>query len=155
MTKDEIEKIETLLKKDPTLGRRRLSALTGVSVNRMQAYLTARKNGRKLPPVQVSGSMINAPLKVVGPSIRRGIPVKEFLAKLDYPAILAKAIRVHCKDDFLQESDMRAVSGLNPNNFRQAVNSGQFTENTLKLDGIVWWGTAANVEEAKKTKGVV
>lgn len=51
MTKEEIEKIEALLKKDPKLGRRRLSAMTGVSVNRMQAYLCNRKSGTVKPAV--------------------------------------------------------------------------------------------------------
>ena len=39
MTKEENDKLETLLRKDPSLGRRRLSALSGVSENRVQLWL--------------------------------------------------------------------------------------------------------------------
>jgi len=141
MTKEENDKLETLLKKDPSLGRRRLSALSGVSENRVQLWLKKRGTGKLV--VEAS------------PVAKKGMSVKDFLGKLDYPAILAKAIKVHCKDAFLQETDMRAVSGLNPTTFRQAVNTGTFTENMIKVDGVVWWGTAANIAEAKKTKGVV
>lgn len=146
MTKDENDKLEALLKKDPTMGRGRLARAAGISINRVQHWLKVRKTGKLV-------------LKAEGPAVltapSKGVSVKDFLARLDYPAILRSTIKAHCRSDFLQESDLRILSKMSTTNFRAAVNSGHFEANMLKIDGVVWWSCENNVEAAKAKKGMV
>jgi len=86
---------------------------------------------------------------------KKGIPVAAFLHKLDFPAQLSAAIKEHCADCFLSEQEFRALTKLNANSFRQAVNTGAFAGNQIKIDGIVYWSTEANVKKANEKKGMV
>jgi hypothetical protein len=140
MTAEQYARLSKVAEENKGIGRARLAKLTGVSEGVARSFL----NGASVPVDKLE--------VVVKPA--KGISVKDFLHKLDYPAQLAAAIKEHCRDAFIAESDFRVLTKLNPNAFRQAVNSGVFAGNQFKGDGVVYWSTEENVRKAKEKRGI-
>jgi DNA-binding transcriptional regulator YdaS (Cro superfamily) len=143
MTKQEIEALVKAKRENPGAGRIVLAKKAGVSENKVRAWL---KGGVHITPTKAPAAEPS--------TIKKGIAVTAFLHKLDYPAQLRSAIRQHCSSAFIPESDFRALSRLNPNAFRQAVNTGEFVVNQFKIDGVVYWSSEANIKKAKVMRGI-
>ena len=144
MTQAEIDKLKAAKAKHPTAGRTVLARAAGVSEGIAKLFLQGRAKPSGVKMVKV----------VSGGSVVKGINVKAFLHKMDYPAQIKTAIKEHCNDSFLPETEFRMLAGLSTSAFSIGKNGGAFADNMFKQDNIVYWSSSKNVALAKEKRGM-
>lgn len=86
--------------------------------------------------------------------VPRGIPLEQFVRKIDYAAQINEGVKTLLKDCLMVEHDFRTALGIPADRFRRAVDSGDFDNNQVKHAGKTYWGTALNVGKIRSMQEV-
>jgi hypothetical protein len=146
MTKQEIDALVQARRKNPEAGRRTLSKLTGVSVNRVQAWLEGRAKITPLP-LHTIKSPLTAPMPKGGRSL------SEFRNTYDkstiVPSKLKAAIKALGSQGWEYEVQFIRMAGVSPSdvgNFRD-----EFAEYIVATrDRRVWAGSVKTAQQMRE-----
>jgi hypothetical protein len=159
-TKEQAKLAIKMIKADPEIGRRKLSAALGCPSHIVEKFLVRWKAGTKDTPDELvamfatrayrsTRSMAVTPPGTNDPSQVAGVSVREFVGRFDYAGKLRKLLKETCSNAFVPDSEIRALSGISIPSFKLAASLPEFKACQIKEGGTLYWSTKNNVDQVR------